>query len=770
MILEWRNSILIISFLFCSLMTTGQVSGYVYNFDSDLPLKSCNIFDESSKKGTITDVNGRFSIQSTVGSILTISFVGYNALDYVVEKKDVGKIYLHPLLAQIQEVKVIMKEDPGVAIMRKVIRRNKRSNHQRIISNRTELLKICLTETGNTINPLNKSALFQYYTDSLEKGVPFYISMQNYKKDNIINDTSYGVGLKKDYFKDYINSINIDFDIQRNTVNLFGRGIVSPISQDALSFYKYYLLDSLFVNNEYCYKIKVVSKRESDVAFNGMLWVNTDSYQTQKTNLSLNSNFINYAKNISLIQEFNDQDSNRYQSRNSIQFSFSLTNLYVLDSLSLLVEKDIYWETDLQHIENKSNFTKKKAILNKEAIIIQSLNDDSHIKLVTKLSEMFISSYYTIGMIDIGPIYHMHSHNKMEGQRVSLMMRTNKKLFNNALISGYIGKGFADKRNKFGFQFKIRTKKNNSLVLCIGAKSDIEYLGSSFINNSLYPNRFNNSSENIFSSIFKRSNQDEMVYFHTNKITLTKEFSNFDISLYYFQKVIEKNEDLLLNYTLSQSSFGMNMNFSLSKKIKNHFDIINVKSHLPIFFANLHVVNNPYNSKSVVNAKFAALHTFNTSMFGRTKYLLDLGIVRNNDSHSIFDLELHRGNRSYIYDFTKSSLMNKYEFISDRYAAIYLEHHLNGRILNRIPFLKRLELREMLVSNIIFGNIHDKSALDNLPNFTTPLSYDNPYIELGIGLENIFKVIRINMIWRLSHLENNDTPYFGISGGMCFAL
>ena len=81
-----------------------------------------------------------------------------------------------------------------------------------------------------------------------------------------------------------------------------------------------------------------------------------------------------------------------------------------------------------------------------------------------------------------------------------------------------------------------------------------------------------------------------------------------------------------------------------------------------------------------------------------------------------------------------------------------------------------MELREVFVSNIILGNVHDKSNLDNLPDFITPLSYHNPYIEVGIGLENIFKVLRINAIWRLLHLENKNAIPFGVFGSIYFSL
>jgi len=768
--LGWQNSILTLIILFLSFLAKGQISGYIYDFETKNPLEFCNVFNTKSKNGTITDLDGKFTIDVPIGSTLSISFIGYKTQDYIIQKKNIGKIYLIPFSSYLQEVTVSPDENPAIVIMKRVIRKNKENKSDNTVQYRNNHLQIYLKDKKNSINPLKRSVLFKQYSDSLEKGVPIYISTQNYKNNNLIKDSSYGVGVNKQYFKEYINSIDIDFDIQSNIVNIFGRGIVTPISKEAFSYYKYYLLDSALINNEYCYKIKVETKNKSDVTFNGVIWVNKFSDQLQKANLSLNSNFINYINDISLNQDFNNRDSNRYQSSNYIQFSLKLSDLYISDSLSIFVQKECIWSTDSQYIENDSNLSVKDSLFHQDMSIIKSLINDSHIKLVTKLTEMFVSSYYTINMIDIGPIYEINTNNKIEGQRVSLMMRTNNKLSNNALISAYIGKGFKDKRNKFGFQFKIRNKEKNSIVLSVSTKSDIEYLGSSFINNSLYPNRFNNSSEDIFSSLFKKTEQEEMIYIKNNEAALMKEFNNLDITLYYSKNSVEKNENLLINNNISRSSIGLKMRYTLSKKVKNHFDIINIKSHLPIFFTDFNVTNNISSSYNIVNAKFATLHTINTSLLGRTKYLLDFGVIISNDSYSILDLELHRGNQSYIYNFTKSSLMDKYEFISDRYAAIYLQQHLNGRILNKIPIIKRMELREVFVSNIILGNVHNKSNLDNLPSFTTPLSYKKPYIEVGIGLENIFKVFRINAIWRLTYLDNNDSPSFGVLGGMYFAL
>ena len=764
MTLEWRNSCLILSFLVLSLIAKGQISGYVYDNDTKLPLEFCNVFDRSSNKGAITDQDGKFSIQSSIGAKLIFSFTGYHSEECVIENNDLGLYYLVSSSKNVQEVTVIAKEDPAIAIMKIVVRNNKKDKTDEMIPFRKQTLKVHLNDRKNSINPLNKSVLFQYYSDLLENGVPIYVSTQSYKNDTVISDKSYGVGVDKEYFKDYINSIDIDFDLQSNTVNLFGRSIITPISNDAFHSYKYYLLDSSFVNNEYCYKIKVVTKHKRNVTFNGIVWINKNSYQLQKAELYLNSDFVNHINNISLIQDFNNSESSRYQYRSHIQFSVTLSDRHLSDSLLLIIEKECAWEMSFKSLEKDSISS-----LQDDLTIIKSLKNDSHIKLITKLSEMFVSSFFTINMVDIGPIYHMHTSNKLEGKRVSLLMRTNKNLFNNALILGYIGRGFGDCRNKYGFQFKIRNKEKNSIVLSIGKKLDVESPGGSFINKFLNPNRFNNSSGNILSSIFKRSDQDEMIYIDNNELTLMKEFDKFEITLYYTQQKVEKDEILLINDDLSQSSLGIQIRYSLSEKVKNHFDIIKVKSHLPVLFSDFNVTNTSTSSNHVINAKFAVLHTVNTSFFGRTKYLLDFGLIRRDDVNSIYDLELHRGNQSYIYEFTKSSLMNKHEFISDRYAALYLEHHFNGRILNRIPLIKRLNLREVFVSNVVFGNLHT-SVLENIPSFTIPLSYDTPYIETGVGIENIFKILRVNAIWRLSHQENDHINLFGITGSIYFVI
>ena len=755
---EWQNSFLSLILILSSITGKAQVSGYVFDYETKEPLVSCNIINNESKKGSSTDINGKFILDALIGSKISISFVGYQTKEYIIQKKEIGIIYLNKIAREIQEIKIINTEDPAINIIKKVISNKKYK--EKTLTYRKELLQIYLGYTGKTINPLNKSKLYRKYSDSLNNKVPFYISQEIFKNNILEKENSYGISIQKDFFKDYINELDVEYNIEDEKINIFGRSIISPLSQNALSYHQYFLHDSLILNNEYCYKIKVKSKKNSNATFEGFLWVNASSFQLQKAELSLNTNHINYIRNLSIIQEYNNKEANRVQINKDMEFLLDFSDLYLQDSV-FFISKNISWRQ-----ENKID---EDVLFNNNKSIIKTLNNDSHINFVTKLSETLITSYYTKNIFDIGPIYHMHSRNKVEGQKILLIARTNKKLFSNILLTGYLGRGFKDQRMKYGYNLKIRNKQSNGITLSIGKRSDTEYIGGSFINDFLYPNNFNNLSESFLSSIFRKSNQYEMVYYNKQGLSIKKEFNKLDITLNYFKKSIEDNESLFINNNLNiMRSFGFQIRYSKNQKVKNHFDVFFVKSHLPIFFSDFKITKHNSSSVYIFSYKLGVLQTINTASLGRTKYLLDIGLISNNNQ-SIHNLEIHRGNSSYIYDFSKSSLMNKYEFISDNYFASYIEQHLNGRILNRLPLIKTLDLREVLFTNIIVGNLRKKSILDHTNNFITPLKYSEPYMEVGFGLENIFKIFRVNLVWRLTHL-NENTASFGIFWGINLSL
>jgi hypothetical protein len=754
-------------------MVKGQISGYIYDSKSKEPLPFCNIICKSTNKGTTTNIDGKFEINTKIKSTLHISFIGYKSKNIVVNKDNIGKIYLKPQSRMINEVRIVMKEDPAVIIMRETIKRKKELRPKRDDFTEMQiqdLLKVYLSDPNHKIPILKKSKLFVQMSDSMAGGVPFFISDKRLYKDSLISQKDYGVGIEHDFFIDYINSLNFNYDIYDNLINVMGRSFASPLSNNAFSFYKFYLTDSSFIDNKYCYKIKITSKRKNNAVFLGDIWIEKNTFKVKKINLSLKDKYVNLVEGFNFSQYFDGDDDIQFESSNSVEFSIVSDDLPIIsDSISLRIKRQIRRFEFNQEPDIQDSILNSEEVLS-EILIMDSLNDDPNIKFITKLTEICLTSFYTVGKIDFGPIYNIYSSNKVEGKRPSFLFRTNKNFMKNLLFSSYIGYGTKDKRFKYGGELKIRDKKEKSLEIALNFENYIESMDDKYIYRVIRPNLFQTSGNDVFTSILSGMQEDKMLYFKQSKITIKKEFGNLDISTYLAKRITEKNPTLLVSSEINQSTLGIGFRFSKSKKVKNHFNTFNVKSSAPLFSGDIaisdkKIFNSDYN---IIKAKLIVRQNFNTTFLGRTRYILDIGYYKISDETPLMFLEYHRGNESFMYDLTKSSLMNQNEFVSDRYIALYIDQHLNGKIFNHIPLLNRLEIRETITANIIFGNLHNISLKNNLPNLSHAMNYNTPYAEVGVGIENIFKLIRVSCVWRLSHLDKPASTPFGVIAGFYF--
>lgn len=775
---------LILRFLFLTLLFAANnsfsqsIKGKVLDIDTREPLAFCNVYCKATNKGVVTDFNGEFELNAEIGSTISISFVGYDPAIILVKKKNQGKIFLSPSSIMIGEIKVIMKEDPAVKVMKKAIKRKDALRTEDTISTlmNQELTKVYLSDSTHKMIGFNKSSLFVEMTDSFPEGIPFFISDKRVLNDSLISKRNYGVGVESDFFLKFIDeNLNLSLDIHDNSIRVFGRSIVSPISDNAFSFYKFYLIDTNVVNSQICYKVKVTKKRKRDAVFIGHVWVDTISFGIMQANIILEASKsgLNHLNGFSIYQKYSSLNNTRYESKNNIELTISTKDLPISDSILFRVKRNITrFEPVIDQIKEDSILRTDE--FDSEIEIIDSLNNDSQIRFVTKLSETLISAYLPYKKIDIGPIYNTYSHNKVEGKRFAFLFRTNKNMFENAIFSNYFGYGIKDKRFKYGSQFRIRSSKESKNQFGLSYKNDLKPIGSNFVYESLFPNRFDQSGSDVLTSMLGGVNDDKMLYEQRTKVSFTHQWKKIEGSVYYSYNYTEKNPEVLdVKNDLHQNSIGLTLRYSRSKIVKNHFDKFFVPKFGNLFLlANLDFADKMFLSSTynVLKARLVMRKNVNTAFFGRTRYLIDAGYYKVENNLSSVFLEIHRGNDSFVFDLAKSSLMLPYEFVSDRYIALYMDQHLNGRIFNNVPFIKKLELREVLLMNIVAGNIHNKSLRKSLPNFSSPLSYKDPYIEAGIGLENIFKFIRINAIWRLSHLKNKNISSFGIFGGFFFAI
>jgi hypothetical protein len=157
--------------------------------------------------------------------------------------------------------------------------------------------------------------------------------------------------------------------------------------------------------------------------------------------------------------------------------------------------------------------------------------------------------------------------------------------------------------------------------------------------------------------------------------------------------------------------------------------------------------------------QFRLSHKFNTWNIGQSKYIVEAGKLWGRLPYPM--LKLHEGNETILFYENAGNLMNYYEFISDTYTSIYYSHHFGGLLFNKIPLVRKLKLREVVHARGVWGTMSEKNAgYSEFPAFSSAL--DNPYYEVGFGVENILKVGRIDAIWRLNHLDGADIDRFRI--------
>ena len=117
-------------------------------------------------------------------------------------------------------------------------------------------------------------------------------------------------------------------------------------------------------------------------------------------------------------------------------------------------------------------------------------------------------------------------------------------------------------------------------------------------------------------------------------------------------------------------------------------------------------------------------------------------------------LEVHPGNETWSYNDQAFNMMNIGEFISNEYVTWKVENHFDGLFLNKLPILKKLKWREVTTFQGVWGRLNNsQNPIVNLPEFSRSLE-KMPYLESSFGIENIFKFLRVDAIWRLSYLGN----------------
>lgn len=603
----------------------------------------------------------------------------------------------------------------------------------------------------------------------------------------------------------YLNRLYMDVDIYDNDIPLFTYQFLSPIADLAPTFYMYYIRDTTVdANGHKLIKIYFTPRNTNDLLFRGNMWVTLDgNYSVEKINMFLSKNVnLNFVRELHIDLDFEKSEDSRYHlSRSNIMADASVTkgsgtgffgertvsyrkfkiNQALPDSVydgPALVKRekadklpDDFWKAGrhdtLTHTESKvySN--------------IDSLEKMPSFRRTLAIATFLLAGYTSVGPFEIGPAAAFYSFNPVEGFKLRLGGRTTPKFSKRLYFETYGAYGFKDERWK-GFLSTTYSLNNKSIY-----SFPLNYVRVSYQHDTKIPGQeLQFVAEDNFLLSFKRGKNDKWLYNSNFKIDFVKEFDNhLSFSLGYKNWKQEPAGAIIYNKEVNGSLVNVNKlitsEFSgeLRWAPKEQFYQgkvyrIPIINKYPIFTLRFiagvkGLLNSEYNYQNI-SARFEKRAYM--SQLGYSDLVVEGGYIFGKIPYPL--MTVHRANQTYAYQLNSYNLMNFQEFVSDRFLGISVDHHFNGLFFNRVPLLKKLKLREVVSVKVLYGGVRDENdpakdhSLIKYPIFdgspTTFALNKKPYIEGSVGIANIFKLIRVDLVKRFNYLENPYVASLGV--------
>jgi hypothetical protein len=788
-----------------------RVKGKVIDANTKEALPFCNVSFIKSTVGTITDQNGFFSIDTKQATdSISAQYVGYTRKSVPVKKYTINNytIELTPINYTLQEVVVRPGENPAHAFFKKIIANKDRNNVANIPSYSYNAYTKMQIDVNNIKNELKDKKLlkqFKFVFDYLDTNkmtgktyIPILISesLSNYyyssspKKEKEVIKASKTSGIDNKSIAQFTGRMYQNINIYDNFIDFFDQGLISPLNSNGLSYYKYYLQDTAYIDGKQCIRMNFIPKRKQEPTFTGEMWVHDTTYAVVKVVLQLNKganiNWVNAMATEQVYQPVND--SVWFPKSSNLFIDFKITkgtvgffgrNTSVISNVKLnaefpdstkknapnvilseeAIKKDTSYWAQNRPVELT---TQEKGIYT----MVDRVKEVPLFKTATNITNLLINYYYPIGYFEYGPYYQTYSNNKIEGDRFKFGGRTSNKFSTKIMVGGFAAYGFKDEKFKYGGDVLYMFSKEPRVTGYASYKKDMEQMGLS---------PFSLAEDNILTSVLRRNPNYKLNLIEQTKFKFDYEWSpgiSSGIEVNY--KDINASDFVTMKRTDGTSETHMPVsNIVLSTRIgkgerfvSGEFERVSLGSNNPIIN-----INATFGLKNVLGSKYSYtmldanyVHKVPLNPFGYLRYIIEGGKIFGTVPYPL--LKLHEGNETYALNKFSFNMMNYYEFASDQWVSLTLEHHFNGFFLNHIPLMRKLKWREVAYGKGLIGSLSNTNKAGEF-SFPDGLSdVRKPYYEVGVGIENIFKIIRIDAIWRLSYLDNPNIDKFGIRAGL----
>ena len=838
----------------CCHASAQQLTGYVTDAETGDSIPFASVVYKGHHVAAVSDVYGHYAIDRHVGWNITFSAVGYKSRIIPVREKTKERlnIALKPDKQMLAEVtvkakrgKYSRKNNPAVELMRRVVAAKKRTDlGQNDFYQYNKYEKITLALNDLTPEQLEQKPFTKHpwLLDQVEKSsytgklilpisVDETVSQKIYRrtprseKTIIRGQSSTGVNdlfQTGDIVNTVVKDVFTDIDLYNDHIRLLQYPFISPLSNEGIGFYRYYIEDTVMVARDRCIHLHFLPNNQNDMGFRGDLYILDDSTlhirQCQLT-IPKQSN-VNFVENMQVKQEYQRMPDGQWVLtqddmitelrllsfvRSVIVSRTTRLNDYTFDPIPKKLFRGIkkeVTEADAQMRDadfwkeyRQVELTKSESSMDK---FIHNIENVKGIKYVIfGLKALFENSVETStpNYIDICPVNTILTRNFVDGWRSRLSAKTTANLNKHFFLSGYYAHGWGSKRNYYSIEstFSLNAKKYlphefPRRTLTFQSSYDVCSPGD----------RFMDTDKDNFMVALKWAETDKMMTYNRQQLTFEYE-TDWGLRGTLIGK-LEENEAC---GKMSFRRLDEAPRTEFHKTGNNEFMRTTEVSASLRYAPGETYINNKLRRR-VINLDapvFKITHTmgFNGILGGEYNYNFTEAHIYKRfwlSSWGKFDVHVKGGiqwsqvpwplliqpaaNQSYIILPETFNLINTMEFLNDSYASLMASWDLNGKLFNRLPLIKKLHWREYLGVRMLWGHLSDKnnpmlpenagnSHLMYFPENTYVMS-NKPYVELVIGVHNIFKFFHVEYVRRLSYTDLPSSPKWGMRYVIAFSF
>ena len=785
--------ILLVALLFTASISAQEtlVVGQVLNSADKRPVPNVNISFKNSQTGVQSNEEGYFMIRTNdKQTTLLFSSIGYKKHAIRIKPgKSVGlQVEIDEENTLLQEVFVIPGSNPAIDLLKKV-RLMKKTNdmtHQNGFKAQSTEQNLVL------LSKINQRSLSKHIFDQLKKGnlshtdssmvVPLYMAENKYlitsagKKqlsNKILSSPQTGVKI----LENLVGELDTELNFYDNVVTVFGKSMVSPLSNVGNTFYIYYLADSTKNASGKQYEVHFKSKNTKNLAFNGKLWIDSITLSLTRIEAELPEKAnINFIHNLIITQRF-VQLSNKHWLLQNEDLALNMTYELLTDSVhpkpEIFVKRSATFHSSVTNTQQNNNFAQSNF---DKTTLDEKLNDLYNTPLL-RTAKWVANVIYTgsipVGKIDIGKVQQIIRITDIEGWRLTLPFHTNERLWKNVSIGGFVGYGFKNEVVKYSgvAQYKFQGEKRR--ILSLNYTNDYRRIDYDYNDLMYRENPLVTGDEDISSSLLSFRSSGKMSERKEYCASLANDWNqDIESSLFLRSNQLYANESMPMilnnviaaNY-LTQLSATAITRFSFGERTyDNHTQRFYISNNLPVVYGILEVGKYQVGIKSGQYGKITgAIKQFVQFDYGLLNYKVDAGVILGNVPYPL--LGIPSGSESGGYGFYQFNLMNYREYAADKYVNLHSELMLNGLLMNQIPLIKNLNLRELVTFKMSYGSLSDSHKLQlDYPAFMNPLT--KPYMEVGVGLTNILHILSFQSVWRLTDLNHTGVRPWGMLGSL----